>query len=208
MSLTCQQLLQQHAQDWREATAHPFLEQCKSGTIKPAQFNTWLAQDYLFVVDFTRMVARVLASAPAEHFDVILGGLNALKDELNWFKAKAAERQLALDAQKQATCTEYCEFMNSLGALPYPVGATALWAIELAYNQGWQLPGAMPEPYTEFAQRWGNAGFTEYVKLLERQADEALATAPQTVRLQAEEAFLKVARLEKDFWQMAFNAGE
>ena len=67
MSLTCPQLLQQHAQDWREATAHPFLEQCKSGTIKPAQFNTWLAQDYLFVVDFTRMVARVLASAPAEH---------------------------------------------------------------------------------------------------------------------------------------------
>jgi thiaminase/transcriptional activator TenA len=206
MTLTCQQLLQNHTQAWHEATVHPFLEQCKLGTIKPEQFNTWLVQDYLFVVDFTRMLARVLAVAPPEHFDVILGGLSALKDELNWFKEKAAARNLNLTTQKQATCTEYCDFMDSLAAMPYPVQATALWAIEFAYNQGWQLPGAMPEPYAEFAHRWGNPGFTEYVKFLEKQADEVLQTASETVQHQAEEAYLKVAKLERDFWQMAFNA--
>jgi thiaminase/transcriptional activator TenA len=165
-------------------------------------------QDYLFVVDFTRMVGRVLASAPPHHFDVILGGLSALKDELNWFKEKAAERQLNLDTQKQSTCTEYCDYMHSLATMPYPVQATAFWAIEFAYNQGWQLPGAMPEPYTEFASRWGNPSFTEYVKHLEQQADELLQTASENVHHQAEEAFLNVARLEKDFWQMAFNAAQ
>ena len=206
MTLTCKQLLQNHAQAWHEATVHPFLEQCKLGTIQPQQFNRWLVQDYLFVVDFTRMVGRGLASAPPHHFDVILGGLTALKDELNWFKEKAAQRQLNLDAQKQLTCTEYCDYMHSLSAMPHPVQATALWAIELAYNQGWQLPGAMPDPYAEFADRWGNPGFTEYVKLLEQQADEVLQTASETVQHQAEEAFLKVAELEQDFWQMAFNA--
>ena len=206
MSLTCKQLLQ-HTQAWQEATVHPFLEQCKLGTIQPQQFNTWLVQDYLFVVDFTRMVGRLLAIAPPHHFDLILGGLSAIKDELNWFKAKASERQLDLDTQKQPTCIEYCDYMHSLAPMPYPVQATAFWTIELAYNQGWQLPGVMPEPYTEFADRWGNAGFTEYVKLLEQQADEALQTASETVQHQAESAFLQVARLEKDFWQMAFNAG-
>ena len=64
----------------------------------------------------------------------------------------------------------------------------------------------MPLPYTEFAARWGNAGFTEYVKLLEQQADEVLQTSSEKVQQQAEEAFLQIARLEKDFWQMAFNA--
>ena len=207
MSLTCKQLLQ-HTQAWQKATVHPFLEQCKLGTIQPQQFNTWLVQDYLFVVDFTRMVGRVLAIAPPHHFEVILGGLSALKDELNWFKEKAAQRQLDLDTQKQPTCSEYCDYMHSLATMPYPVQATAFWAIELAYNQGWQLPGAMPEAYTEFADRWGNTGFTEYVKLLEQQADEALQTASETVQQQAESAFLQVARLEKDFWQMAFNAAQ
>ena len=187
---------------------HPFLERCKLGTIQPEQFNTWLVQDYLFVVDFTRMVGRVLAVAPLAHFDVILGGLSVLKDELNWFKEKAVERQLDLNIQKQPTCIEYCEYMYSLATVPYPVQATAFWAIELAYNQGWQLLGVMPQPYTEFADRWGNAGFTEYVKLLEQHADEVLQTASETVQRQAEVAFLKVAKLEKDFWQMAFNAAQ
>lgn len=206
MPLTCQQLLQSHHSAWQEATIHPFLNQCKTGEIQPHQFNTWLVQDYLFVVDFTRMAGRLLAAAPAHHFDVILGGLGALMDELNWFKMKAAERQLSLDAAKQPTCTEYCDYMARLARFPYAVQATAFWAIELAYNQGWQLPGGMPEPYAEFADRWGNPGFTEYVRLLEQQADEALQTASNEVQDQAEAAFLEIARLEKDFWQMAYNA--
>lgn len=205
MSLTCKQLLQNYPQAWREATVHPFLEQCRLGTIQPQQFNTWLVQDYLFVVDFTRMVGRILHSAPVDHFDVILGGLSALKDELSWFKEKAAERKLDLNIPKQSTCTEYCDYMYSLAAMPYPVQATALWTIEFAYNQGWQLAGVIP-PYTEFAERWGNPGFTEYVKLLEQQADEVLQSASENVQQQAEAAFLNIARLEKDFWQMAFSA--
>ena len=206
MVLTCQQLLHNHRETWQKATVHPFLEECKLGTIKPEQFNTWLIQDYLFVIEFTRMVARVLTVAPPEHFDVILGGLSALKDELNWFRVKAGERSLTLASQKQATCREYGNFMESLATMPYPVQATAFWAIELAYNQGWQLPGKMPEPYTEFGDRWGNPGFTDYVKLLEKQADQELQLSSTTVQQQAETAFLKVAQLETDFWQMAFNA--
>jgi thiaminase/transcriptional activator TenA len=40
------------------------LDNCQSATIQPAQFNTWLVQDYLFVIEFTRMAARLLAAAP------------------------------------------------------------------------------------------------------------------------------------------------
>ncbi len=206
MTFTCTKLLLNHTQIWHAATIHPFLQQCKLGTIQPQQFNTWLVQDYLFVIEFTRMVGRVLASAPPHHFNVILGGLAALKEELNWFQEKATQRQLNLNTEKQPTCIEYCEYMHSLADTPYPVQATALWAIELAYNQGWQLPGVMPAPYNEFADRWGNPDFTEYVKLLEQQADEVLQPASENIQKQAEAAFLNIAKLEKDFWQMAFNA--
>lgn len=204
MPLTCSQLLEKHPDVWQDATRHPFLSQCRTGEIHDYQFNTWLVQDYLFVVEFTRMAARLLAAAPIEHFDTLLAGLAALRDELNWFRDKAAERQLDLASAKQPTCAEYCDYMASLTAAPYPIQATAFWAIEAAYNQGWQLPGHMVPPYDEFANRWGNAGFTEYVTLLEQQADQVLQPIDAEIQQQAEAAFLQIAKLEKDFWQMAY----
>ncbi|MCT7957388.1 TenA family transcriptional regulator [Laspinema palackyanum] len=206
MTITCQEILKNHKHLWQEATVHPFLDGCKQGTITPEQFNTWLVQDYQFVVEFTRMLARILSVAPNHHFDVLLGGLTALKDELNWFQVKAAERTLSLDVVKQRTCEEYSQFLESLARTPYAVQTTGLWAVELAYNQGWQLPGPMPEPYTEFADRWGNPGFTDYVKLLEHQADEMLSNASPEVQKEAEQTVITVAQFEKAFWQMAFNA--
>lgn len=209
MSLTCSQLLQQHPIAWQAATVHPFLTQCRTGEIQAQQFNTWLLQDYLFVVDFTRMAARLLAAAPVDHFDTLLAGLAAIKDELNWFQVKAADRQLELPADRitarQPACVEYCEYLAGLATAAYPVQATAFWAIEFAYNQGWQLPGQMVPPYDEFANRWGNPGFTAYVRQLEQQADRELRSATEAVQQQAEIAFLQIAKLENAFWQMAYG---
>ncbi|WP_159784787.1 TenA family transcriptional regulator [Sodalinema gerasimenkoae] len=202
--LTCATLLETYPDLWRDATRHPFLDRCQAGTIEPHQFNTWLIQDYIFVTEFTRFLANGLAAAPVSHFDILLGGLNAIQDELAWFRNKAAERGLSLDSPPQTTCETYCQLLASWSVQPYAVQATALWAIELAYNQGWQLPGAMVSPYDEFAQRWGNPGFTDYVKYLEKQADESLAEASETVQRQAEAVFQDVARQEQAFWQMAF----
>ncbi|PPT05668.1 Tthiaminease II like protein involved in salvage of thiamine pyrimidine moiety [Geitlerinema sp. FC II] len=200
----CQDLIERHPQLWHDATHHPFLDACQSGTIGLEQFDTWLVQDYQFVVEFTRFLANVLTGAPVEHFDVLLGGLVAIKDELNWFREKARERGLTLQTDKHPTGEAYTQYLASWEVKPYPVRATALWAIELAYNQGWQLPGKMAAPYDEFADRWGNPEFTEYVKHLERQADESLQAASEPVQQQAEAVFREVARLEREFWQMAF----
>jgi len=205
MSLTCQQLLETYHDDWQSATHHPFLEHCQSGTIQPAQFNTWLVQDYLFVTEFTRMVGRLLAAAPVSHFDTILGGLTALKDELNWFRAKAAERNLKLDIKLQETNQRYCEFMRTLAIAPYVIQATAFWAIELAYNQAWQIHSPMVKLYDEFADRWGNPGFTSYVNLLEKQADEALQNTTDFVHNRVKPVFREVAKFERQFWPMAFE---
>lgn len=205
-SSTCSQLLSTYPEEWNAATVHPFLEACQQGTITTRQFNTWLVQDYLFVIGFTRMAARLLAIAPIEHFDTLLGGLTVLKEELNWFQAKAAGRDLSAKAIPQVTCQNYCNFMDSLANQSYAVQATAFWAIERSYNQGWKQHSPMSEPYAEFAERWGNAGFSEYVEVLEQQADSALAAASEQEREIARKTFLQVTRLEKEFWQMAFAA--
>lgn len=208
MALTCQQLLTQYPTEWQAATVHPFLVECQQGSIQPHQFNTWLVQDYHFVIEFTRLAASLIQTAPVDHLDTLLSGIIALKDELNWFKAKAAERQLNLEQSLQSTCKIYRQFMADLAQQPYPVKAVGFWAIELAYNQGWQSHSPMPELYTEFADRWGNAAFTDYVDLLAQQADAALQATNQTIQTEATAVFLKVASLEKDFWQMAYEGDE
>jgi thiaminase/transcriptional activator TenA len=204
MSLTCDQLVSRHAAAWEEATRHPFLEKCRIGRIGYGQFATWLVQDYLFVVEFTRFAARVLTTAPGEHFDVLLGGLTALRDELSWFRAHAGERGLQLAVPQQTACVQYCRFMDRLAHAPYPVQATAFWAIEAVYHHAWQYASPMVAPYDEFARRWGSAEFGAYVENLRRQADEALGAAPGAEQSQAEAEFLEVLKLERIFWQMAF----
>ncbi len=37
----------------------------------------------------------------------------------------------------------------------------------------------MAEPYREFAERWGNTEFSNYVDILEQQADEAMQSASE-----------------------------
>jgi len=46
----------------------------------------------------------------------------------------------------------------------------------------------------------------QYVKQLEKQADQVLSEADQQTVKQAESAFVKIATLEKDFWQMAYSS--
>lgn len=189
---------------WKRAVVHPFLDACADGTIAPESFNRWLVQDRLFVVECTRFVARLLQTCPYQHTDTLLGGLGSIKDELQWFEAKGAERNLSLDVTQLPACAEYCAFMRGLYDAPYAVQATAFWAIERAYNEAWQRPGPMKPPYDEFADRWGNSGFTSYVDLLATQAGEALAAANSEIVAQAHEVFLAVAELESHFWKMAY----
>lgn len=205
MKLRCKRILDRHQPAWNAAIRHPFLDACQTGTIKTEQFNTWLAQDYLFVLEFTRMAARLVIQAPTADLDGVLGGLGALRDELSWFRAKAAERWLSLEVGRQPICQAYCDFMSRLGDESYAVQATAFWAIEAVYNRAWQLPEPVAEPYREFADRWGNPEFTAYVELLERQADAALSTARGGDHASAEDAVRRVLELERLFWEMAYE---
>lgn len=87
--------------DLRRATAHRFLEGCADGTVTPAQFNTWLAQDAMYVVAFARFLGATLSVSEESHMPILLHGLAAIEKELEWFKAKAIERGLALETTAQ-----------------------------------------------------------------------------------------------------------
>lgn len=86
-------------------------------------------------------------------------------------------QKLTLGTTQQLTCNESCE-VYSFAAMPYAKQAYCTAGERVClYNQGWQLPGVMPERYPEVE-----------------------------IQRKPKQLFLYVAKLQKDFWQIAFKA--
>src|SRR5690348_3976451 len=126
-------LLSRHAEAWRAATSHPFLDGVRVGTLAPAAFATWLEQDYHFVGDLLSFQARLLALAPRPAQAVLAGGLVALESELSWYEAVAERDRLDLTAPRHASTEAYGGELGRLLDEGFAVAITALWALELTY---------------------------------------------------------------------------
>ncbi len=189
-------LLLRHADVWRAATRHPFLDAVRDGTIQAATFDAWLVQDCRFVADLLRFQARLLARAPREAQSVLAGGAVALVEELDWFERQAAARDLDLGAPAQPATAAYADLLARLDTADVATALTALWVIERAYLDAWStaLPGA-PE-YREFVEHWTVPSFAEYVAGLEAAADGV--GLPDD----ADATFTAVVAAERAFWDM------
>ncbi|MCA1716517.1 MAG: TenA family transcriptional regulator [Actinobacteria bacterium] len=205
--MKAQDLLEHHAPAWHEATRHPFLDAMRDGALTQEAFATWLAQDYLFVRDILDCQARLLTQALRADQAVLPRGLVAIEAELGWFEEQAERRSLDLQAPRHPTGAAYRDFLlRFLEHEPYPAAITALWALERAYLEAWSGAVSGHPEYREFVEHWTTPDFAEYVAGLEQPADRALG--PGGEREQVEAAFLDVARLERDFWEMALSGGK
>jgi len=191
-------LLHSHAPEWRAATSPAFLDGIRDGRLPAGAFAAWLRPAYPFVGDLLRFQASLLAAAPRPAQGVLAGGLVALEAELSWFEGQAGPRGLVLEVPRHPATEAYREELERLLSEPFEVAMTALWALERAYLEAWRgaAPGA--EGYREFVEHWTLPGFATYVSELEVHASDSPA---------AEAAWLRIVRLEHEFWEMAKGAG-
>jgi formylaminopyrimidine deformylase / aminopyrimidine aminohydrolase len=200
------ELLERHPTMLRDATRHPFLDAVRRGALPAGAFEAWLTQDYLFAADLLVFQSRLLARAPRSDQAVLVGGLVAVEAELGWFEGRAGERGLRLEATRHPTTGEYRDFLLELENEPYAAGITALWALERAYLEAWRSAAPGHPDYREFVEHWTTPEFARYVAALEEAAGFALESGDWGEQERAEAAFLEVARLEKDFWEMAWSS--
>ncbi len=194
-------LIEDDAQLWRAATHHAFLDGVRDGTLAPAAFARWLSQDYHFAVALTRTEARALACAPRQDLELLVGGIQAMVAELDWFESRASERAIDLDVSLHPTARAYIDYLRALADEPYSVQLTALWALELAYLEGWRTARPGAPAFREFVERWTSDAFAAYVDALEAAANRVLADAGEP----ESDVFRWIARYERDFWQMAYT---
>ena len=203
--MRAEDLISRHPEAWWGATRHPFLDSLRDGNLPVEAFEAWLGQDYLFVGDLLAFQARLLARAPRPAQRVLAGGLVAVEDELGWFEARARERGLLkLDVARHPTTESYRSLLDALEEDAYPVAITALWALERAYLEAWGSAAPGHPNYRPFVEHWTTPEFDGYVAGLEEAADAALG-AGGVPEDRVEAAFLEVASVERDFWEMAMS---
>jgi thiaminase/transcriptional activator TenA len=183
---------------WRRGTTAAFLEAVGDGTLPREAFDRWLVQDALFVQDFTRFAAVVAAKASRDAQKVLIGGLIALDDELDWFERHTHDRGLDLSEEPHPVCRRYADhILAACYEAETPVLLAMFFGIEAAYCAGWGRLTA-EGPYEEFIERWTNPQFVAYVGQLGELADSCADPGQQA-------AFNDIMRHEEAFWRMTWE---
>jgi thiaminase (transcriptional activator TenA) len=192
---------------------HPTVRGIADGTLDEGRFRAWLAQDYLFLLDYVRLFALAAARAPDA---ATLGRLvdlahSTLHEELSLHRSYAAGFGLSeADLEgttKSRTCAAYTDFLlrtAALGSFAETVAALlpCMWGYS-ELGRAMAARGLPDEPrYRRWVETYADPGFAELAAwcagLLDR-ATEGLGAA----ELEAcERAFVTALEHELAFWDV------
>ncbi|KAJ3356894.1 hypothetical protein GGF32_001263 [Allomyces javanicus] len=217
-----------HAGGWtRLSRTNTFMAQLRADTLPSATFTKWLAQDYLFVVDFTKFMGHLFALAPRRDVDLLLSGFAAVRAEVAWFEQHLAKTQPGAlpgtnyvrltDSNAASTgagmaCVAFVSWLQSLErehAPEYRRLLIVFWAMEHAYMSAWNMARGdlhVPARYQEFVDRWTVPEFAAYVEGLKKAVDTAYSTATELDIQDAVNLVGKVVEHEEAFWAMVLAA--
>ncbi|WP_227981975.1 TenA family protein [Nocardia spumae] len=185
----------------RQQLAHPTVAGIARGDLPEQVFRSWLEQDYLFLLDYVRVFARLAWQAPASHLGDLVDLAHATyHDELSLHRSLAAEFGADLDgAAKGRTCAEYSAFLLE-SAASYADGLAALYPCMWGYSTlGAILARNLPdEPrYRRWIETYADPEFAASTRRCARMLDEVALDPARAERL-----FRQGLRFELEFWDV------
>ncbi|WP_372787678.1 thiaminase II [Paraconexibacter sp.] len=201
---------------WAQQHAHPFVRGIGDGTVDPQAFARYVRQDYLFLVDYARLLALGAARAPdvttmrrfADLTQAILG------EEMELHRAFAAEIGVSaeeLAAERPDPLTRaYTDFLLRTATLGDVAElAAALLPCMWGYAEiGRRLAASVGADGTGRAHldRWiatyADPGFAELGAWCRDLVDRLAQDAGPAARERMVAAFLESSRLELAFWDV------
>lgn len=201
---------------WSAQHEHPFVRGIGDGTLSLDRFRFWVRQDYVFLIEYARLLALAAARSPdLETMTRFAGLLQAtLAVEMDLHRGYAAEfgissAELAAEAKAPAT-QAYTDFLLRTAALgDYAEIVAALlpcmWGfseIGLALAAG----GRPADPrYAKWIDMYADPEFARLAAWCRDLLDRLAAELPAALRAAAREAFLVSSRHELAFWEMAWR---
>jgi thiaminase (transcriptional activator TenA) len=198
---------------WAAEHEHPFVRAIGEGSLDPDKFRHYVRQDYLFLIDYARLLALGCARAPRldemTRFAELAGAV--LGSEMELHRSYAAEWGISpaeLEAERPTPTTRaYTDFLLRVAALgDYGELAAALLPCMWGYHEVAVSLAEHGTPGNELYARWideyAGVEFGELTTWCRALTDRAAETSD---RRHMTDAFLTSSRYELAFWDASWR---
>jgi len=199
---------------WQKTLAHPFVTELGAGVLPLEKFQFYMRQDYVFLVEYSRLLALATAKAPdldtmgrfAQLLDATLNREMALHRD---FAAQCGISPEALASTQPApTAYAYTRHLVRIAALnDLPEIVAALLPCQWGYCEIGQILAQRGMPttapfYRQWIEMYASPEFAALAAWL-RELLDGFADVVQEDKLI--ESFCASARYEYLFWEMAYR---
>jgi thiaminase/transcriptional activator TenA len=201
---------------WEAQHSHPFVRSIGDGTLEVEKFKFWVRQDYLFLIDYARLLALAVARAPdlpvmRRFADLVHATLNVEMDLHRSYAAEFGISAAALETEEKAPTTRgYTDFLlrtatvdefSELIAALLP----CLWGFCEIGQRLAQEPRPADERYAKWIEMYSSVEFAELAGWCRGLVDRLAAGLQGETLRRMEDAFLTSSRYELLFWEMAWR---
>jgi thiaminase/transcriptional activator TenA len=201
---------------WQAQREHPFLRGIADGTLALERFSFYVRQDYLFLIEYARLLALGAARAPDLATMTRFSELAAeiLTTEMDLHRSFAAELGISaaeLEAESPSPTTQgYTDFLVRTAAQgDFAELAAALLPCMWGYAELGQRLAAAGAPADERYARWiemyASPEFDELAVWCRGLVDRLGAAADDEGRARMTRAFVTCSRYELAFWEMGWT---
>lgn len=200
---------------WQAQHDHAFVRGIGDGSLDPEKFGYWLRQDYLYLIDYSRLFGAAVLRAPdleaMTRFAELLYGI--MVTEMGLHRSYVAGFDITeadLDLETKAPTTQaYTDFLlRTATSGDYAELLGALLPCMWGYNEiGVRLAQqGVPDDdrYRSWIEMYASDEFTELATWCRQLTDDACAGLPESALQRAQEAFVTSSRYELAFWEMAW----
>jgi thiaminase/transcriptional activator TenA len=199
---------------WEAQHAHPFVKGIADGTLDVERFRHFVRQDYVYLIEYARLLSLACARAPRfawmRRFAELAG--STLGKEMDTHREFAARWGITAEElqyeRATATTRAYTEFLLRTAALgDFAELVAALLPCMWGYAEVGQAlaPRAQGNPYAAWIQTYASADFAAQADWCRAVTDELALGLDDTARARMLEAFLQSSRHELAFWDMAWR---
>lgn len=201
---------------WDAQHRHPFVRGIGDGTLDLERFRFWIRQDYLYLIEYSRLLALAAARAPdldtmRRFADLVHDTLHQEMDLHRSYSADLGIPAAALEQEKMAPTTRgYTDYLLRTATVgDFAELVAALLPCMWGFNEiGRRLADhGLPddEHYARWIKMYASDEFTAVVDWLRELTDRISMNLPSASWDRMRDVFLTSSRYELSFWEMAWK---